>query len=59
MSNLIPEENILLKLIFNLSICQSNDFTKGSLFLPNLSLEISQMKCKNINKRKLNFFNKK
>jgi hypothetical protein len=36
MSNLIAEENILLKAIFNVAISQKSDYTKGSIFLPGL-----------------------
>lgn len=40
MSQLFAEENILLKIIFNVTIDTNNEFTKGGVFLPGLRQDI-------------------
>ena len=50
--SLIPEESILLKIIFDVTVEKNNDYTKGALFLPNFYKDLEKMKGKIFKKAK-------
>ena len=50
--SLIPEESILLKIIFDVTVEKNNDYTKGALFLPNFYKDLEKMKSKIFKKAK-------